>query len=292
MKIEKLNPAVIPVIFSLLAVAVEPIIVKLGYKVDLKPFELLVIRFISAFVVILPFCGNFKLIEKKNITSVSIVCFLFMITNVFIYLSLIYLDSITVITITTTTPLFVALVNFMSGKEIIYKSFWYGFLLCFTGVILLLDVVNYSFGELHVAGFLFIGLAVVCSTLYRTQMDRLTKEISPSLIAKYIFISNGICALLFLPFVQMEYINMTSLRYGLWLGCAAVIGNVGFLTAVKLLGSTKISIIGILQRPILIIVSAIVLGESLNLWQVAGIAMVIGGVKMAKVKRVEKRLAA
>lgn len=71
---------------------------------------------------------------------------------------------------------------------------------------------------------------------------------------------------------------------------AAVVGNIAFLSALKIPGSTRISIFGILQRPILIIMSAIILREKLEWYQFLGIAMVLIGIRFARVIKKDKKV--
>jgi drug/metabolite transporter (DMT)-like permease len=52
-----------------------------------------------------------------------------------------------------------------------------------------------------------------------------------------------------------------------------------------LLGSTRISVINILQRPAIIVAAAIILREPLTITQGIGIAFVLIGVQLAQVKR-------
>ncbi|MCP4297646.1 MAG: DMT family transporter [Proteobacteria bacterium] len=274
----------LPLIVALLMVAVEPIVVKLGYKVAMKPFDLLVFRTIAAGITILPFCQGFRLLKGKELWRMIAISLLFLGTNVAIYLSLQYLTAITVITAVTTTPAFVAIVNSKRGKDQLGPTFWIGFLLCFIGVLLSMGI-NGEYGIVHSVGIITLLLAITGSTIYRTTMDQLTADHSPRLISNYIFLLNSVIALFLLPAISLERVDSEVIRYGFWLGFAAVIGNIAFLKALKVLGSTRISIIGILQRPLLVICSALILGERLGIAELFGIVLVLGGVQLAKVKR-------
>ena len=64
--------------------------------------------------------------------------------------------------------------------------------------------------------------------------------------------------------------------------------NVAFLFALALLGSTRISIINILQRPAIIVAAAIILREPLSISQGVGVILVLVGVQLAQVKRKKK----
>ena len=122
------------VILGLMAVSIEPIIVKLGYKAQASTFQLMVLRTLVGGVLVLPFTRTFKWEGIKPFKELSLVSFLFIITNVLVFMSLHHLTAVTVITITTTTPAFVALVNQSRGRDILGAKFWLGFALCFFGV--------------------------------------------------------------------------------------------------------------------------------------------------------------
>lgn len=278
-------PAV-AVIVSLLMVAVEPIVVKLGYQLNMRTFDMLILRFLASGLMILPFAKSFRVLKAEEFKRMMPVCLLYTVINIFLYISLHYLSAIAMITFLTTTPAFVAIVNKRRGKDILAKTFWPGFFLCFFGVLLTIEAFDKGVTLVGPLGILFILLAISGSTIYRTQMDGVTKEFGPLLTSCYIFLFNGIIALFALPFVQMSA-GYQTITYGVWLGIASVVGNIAFLWAIKVLGSTKISIWGILQRPLIIFLSAIVLKETLSIPQIIGIALVLIGIQMAKVKRVK-----
>ena len=297
------------VILGLLAVSVEPIIVKLGYKVAATTFQLMVLRTVVGGILVLPFTRNYdwkKLkdyslksiipfifppfketgISLKSIRELTVVSVLFIVTNILVFISLHYLTAVTVITITTTTPAFVGLVNQARGRDILNTKFWAGFLLCFIGVLLTIEIYQPGAIAGNALGLLFIFASVVASTIYRTEMDVLTHRYSPISITNHIFLLNGIVAIFCLPFIGE--VPKQAYAMGIWLGFAALIANLAFLAAIKILGATRISIFGILQRPLIIIATCFILKENLTWLQIIGIIMVLAGVSLAKVKRVKK----
>lgn len=283
-KIKNHLPIVV-VMTCLIAQALEPIIVKWSYKLTIPVFDLLVFRFIAGGIVILPFCLKFKWVGIKEFKKLLPVCALFLGVNVLTYLSLQTLSAITVITCVTTTPSFVALVNKRKGKDQLGKSFWPGLMISIFGVLLTIELFSKGVQVNNSIGILYMALAIAGSTFYRTSMDGLTQKHGARLISNYIFLSNGLLALLLLPFVNLSSTGQMPLSFGLWLGFAAVVANISFLWAIKVLGSTKISIWGIMQRPLMVVVSAVWLGERLTAWQVTGLVLVIVGIQLAKVKK-------
>ncbi len=284
----KKNLPLIVVMTCLIAQALEPIIVKWSYQHTIDPFDLLVFRFIAGGIVILPFCLRFRWVGFSELKKLLPVCVLFLIVNVLTYLSLQTLSAITVITCVTTTPSFVALVNRKRGHETFSKTFWPGLILSIIGVFFTIELFTQGLQVTDPLGLIFMGLAIAGSTYYRTSMDGLTQKFGARLISNYIFLSNGILALLLLPLINFPAASKMSISLGLWLGLTAVVANISFLWAIKVLGSTKISVWGILQRPLMIGISAWWLGERLTGWQIVGIVMVLIGIQLAKVQRKKK----
>lgn len=112
-------------------------------------------------------------------------------------------------------------------------------------------------------------------------MEATTKQYTPALVSTYLFLINGLVALsVLLPMAGP--IQIGAWQIGGWMGLAAACANVAFLYAINLLGSTKTSIILLLQRPAVIVAAALILREPLSVVQVLGVLLVLGGVPLAQ----------
>lgn len=277
------------VALSLLANAVEPIVVKLGFQQRASAVDLLFMKGMAGalcvllLALLLPKVIKAKWIGWKALGKLAPVCALFFFINWMIFLALRDLSAIALITLITTTPAFVALVNQARKRLVLGLRFWLGFGLCFTGVLLTMDVFQATSTSISALGIGFALLAITGSTTYRTRMDDITQNYPTGLLSFYVFLANGLLACLLLPWVNPASCRH-SLPTGLWLGSAALVANLAFLAAIKYLGSTRISIIGTLQRPIVIVASAIVLREKLGWTQILGVIMVILGIWQARPK--------
>jgi drug/metabolite transporter (DMT)-like permease len=271
------------VITALFAASIEPIIVKLGYRAAATPLQLLFIKSIVGGILILPLTRKFHKIPLKSMKRIITASLLFLGTNACVFLSLVHLTAIEVITITTTTPALVALVNQERGRDKLNIKFWLGFIMCFAGVLLTIEIYRGGDLVLSTAGLILAFSSVIGSTIYRTQMDEITEEVTPIIASSYLFLINAAIALFFIPWIGNIPVNIWGT--GVWMGFAGAIANIAFLSAIYLLGSTRISIFTMLQRPVVIIATTFILKESLTLWQILGILMVIVGVQWAKVTR-------
>ncbi|MGC8814934.1 MAG: DMT family transporter [bacterium] len=283
------------IILAILSASIEPIIVKIGYNKfnNINPFELIVVKNLVSFLI---FCvitffyyfinKEFKILEFKDILSISRVSFLLLFTTSMSIISLKYIPAIIMLTIYTTTPLFVALTNFLIKKtESLNSKFFIGFLLAFLGVTLtigLYDIIFNLDNKINFLGIIFAFLGVLSSTIYRTTLDYLTNKYSPFVVSNYIFLINGFIILFFIfPFVFKD-LKLGSVLVGFYGGISGTIANIAFLYALSILGSTKVSLFNMLNQPTVILLSALILKEKLSVYQILGIFLTILGINIAR----------
>jgi drug/metabolite transporter (DMT)-like permease len=273
------------VVLCLFTASVDPIGAKIGYKSLVTPYQLLVIKFLVGGIVIIPLIRRYRWIGFKNTLRIFWLGLLLAATSALIFIALKYLTAVVVITIITTTPVFVAVVNQMLGKELLGKNFWPGFFLCFIGILLSIEIHKAGSNPdvFNLTGLLSVFASVVTSTIYRTRMDDATKAFPPLQVSTYMFLMDGILALFFLPTIWPVSAKLWGL--GIIVGIAATVANITFLWAIYLMGSTRISVILLLQRPIVIVCAALILRESLSFIQITGIILVMAGIQMAKVTK-------
>lgn len=278
------------ILLALLAASLEPIVAKLGYKEGASPIQLLFLKNLFATLAILPVTRfaargqeRWRWLGWGGVAKVASVSLLLMVTNAGSLVAVNLMPAVTVITLMTTTPAFVALSNQWQGREKLTGKFWMGLALCLVGVAMSMNLFQESLG-LERWGLLAVAVSILSSTIYRTRMETVTKEIPPILVSTYIFLVNGTVSVLFI-FPFLEPISPKGYGLGVWLGVAAAVANVAFLYAISIVGSTNMSVFNLLQRPIVLVVAALVLQEPLTAIQVAGTVLVLVGVRWAQVKR-------
>jgi drug/metabolite transporter (DMT)-like permease len=239
------------------------------------------VRNIIAALVLSPILFKFK-IKWKAVIQVAPVSLLLMTTGFCTLVALKYLSAVTVITVVTTTPAIVAILNQRLGRDTLAPKFWLGFCLSFIGVVISLE---YNAFVANPIGLICVFVAVVSSSLYRVSMESLSEELSPLLASALSFVVMGLITLLFVyPFVGC--IPGKGLPIASTIGFAAAVANVAFITALNRVGATRISIIAMVQRPLLIGAAAIFLQEQPTPLQLFGILLVIVGMNSAKVTRI------
>lgn len=272
------------VLAALSAAAIEPILAKFGYRGNATPDQLLVMKNVVAACMILPLTRAWKWIGWSGVLRMASVSLLLLVTNACSLVAVKHLPATTVITLVTTTPAFVALSNQWRGRDILGRRYWSGFGLCFLGIALSVDALHAGTMVFHPVGYAAVAGSITSSTIYRTRLEDVTAEYKPALVSTYIFVINALLVLLFVaPF--MKPIPMSMAPIGLWIGLAAAVANFAFLSAIHLVGSTKMSIFNLLQRPIVLVGASVALHEVLDWTQWVGIVLVLVGVRLAKVER-------
>ena len=275
------NSATIWVALTLFASAAEPLIVKFAYQASASPVHLTVLKLIFGGLFIAPIYRQMRWIGRDGLKQIVLPSALYISTYGLIYWALVTMPASSVITIISGTPARVALINQRRGLEQSTLKFWLGVLACFIGILLTIGALENDFGTSSYLGALLALGSVVTSALYRTRMDKLTKKIPPIVVSGYLFGFNTLAGLLALPFILP--IPSSTVPVALVTGLIAAVANVAFLSALSLVGSTRISVLTALQRPIVVITAALILAEPISPLQVVGIVLVLAGVQMAKV---------
>ncbi len=279
------------VLAALATASFEPILVKLGYRATLTPIQVLMVRNFWGALLILPVVftarrmtgttGSFRLswAQARSCLGVSL---LLSLTSACNLVAVSRLPATTVITLVTTTPALVALLNQRLGRHTLPASFWGGLGAAFVGILLSVGIGSGQHVVYDSLGFAACALAVLSSTLYRTLMEPLTAKIPPLLVSTYLFLTIGILSLGLLPWLGTLTPQLAMLCA--WMGIIAAIANVSFLYAIHLVGSTNMSVFNLLQRPLLIALAAVILHEPMGPLQIVGVALVLVGVRKAQVK--------
>lgn len=265
---------------AIFAASAEPIFVKLGYSAGVSPLQVFVLKNVCAALLVLPLTRAFKWVGMKNMPRLMFLAFMLFCTNGLILISLTMVPAVVVMTLVTTTPALVAIINSALGRDKLTAKFWGGFALCLLGVVLMLEVKSLSGTPL---GILAALAAVVSSSIYRVNMETATGVMKPLTISSYQF---PLCAIYCIPLMFFTpELTFEAIKVGAITGSAAALANVAFLSAMAMIGSTRVSIISLLQRPLLLVLAVVVLNEPASIWQILGIVLTIAGVQIAQVKR-------
>ena len=257
-------------LLTLLAASLEPVLAKLGYAWGVDPWQLLYLKSLMGALLVIPL-----LLRHRPAARAVPAALLLLLTSACLLWAVRRLPAATVVTLASTTPAFVVLLN----REKTTIPFWSGLLACLVGVVLSLGW-DIQANSLDMLGLLFVAVAIASSSLYRTMLQTTAGALSFWQVSTTLFLVHGLLAVLAGPCLRP--IPAGGYLLGLWLGVAGVAANLSFVYAVQLLGATRMSVFNLLQRPLVIVAAALLLGETLSLWQWLGVLLVLAGVRLAQ----------
>lgn len=276
------EPISVILFVSLIGTSLEPVLVKY-FSFGISPFSLILLKSMFGGFLFLPFIKKLKQIPTNKFPDLFFVSALAFITNALIFFSVERIPASVLITIISSTPVIVGFINFRRGTVELSLKFAFAFVFVMFGIILTLNSMSFRSQNWAMLGVLFALASVLTSTLYRIKMDDLTQETNPVLISTFLFTTNGLVSLIFIPFIQVP----TGVwPFTLWLGITAVVANIAFLYAIKHLGSTRVSMLSIIQRPFAVLFGAILLNEVISIEQIIGMIFIFVGVYYAKAKKI------
>lgn len=270
------------VLIALLAASIEPIIAKFAYKYGASAYQLILLKNLLGALFLLPVILKTQRPSKELLKECFFISLLLFSTNTLSLLSLESISVVYLITIVTCVPALVALFNLVLQRETLSRLFWPGFTLCFSGVLLTLDLTA-SQSNTAILGLIFAFAAALSSSIYRVKMEIICEKQNPVQAAALSYFLQGPLSLPLLFFASP--IAQSSLLFGAWIAIAAALANLAFIYALSLVGSTRISLLTMLQRPMLVIFAAITLKETISTMQAIGIVLVFFGINMAQVSR-------
>ncbi len=264
----------------LLGASIEPVLVKLGYRAAASPWQLLALKSVVAALAILPLTRVRTWPGGAGLLRIARVGLLLLATNALTLLALTRLPAVTLLTVVATTPAAVGLVAQARGRMRAGPLFWAALVASVVGMALTLDLLGHG-ARIDLAGLAAAFAAVGTSTVYRSAMEDVTSAFGPPVVSFWMFVVNAVVSLtLVLPLAGLP--PRGALPVGVVIGIAAAVANVAFLVAIHRLGATRVSVFTLLQRPFVMVLAAIVLGEPLGAVQVVGIALVLAGVHVAQ----------
>ena len=267
---------------ALLAASIEPIVSKFALRDGISALQLVLLKNTIGAAFMLPvLIQQAKSLNGRLLQLLFLPGLLLFVTNTLTLLSLQTVSVVLLITIVSSVPALVAIINSRLGRDKLSLKFWAGFAACFLGIVLTLD---YSDISVNALGLAFAFIAAISSSIYRVRMEILCEQNSPRMAAATSFFIQGLLSLSLVFFVPTSFAGKT-LGYGCWIGLSAALANLAFISALNMVGSTRISVLTLLQRPLLIIAAAISLHEVVTPVQALGIILAMLGIWLAQVER-------
>jgi drug/metabolite transporter (DMT)-like permease len=277
-------PVSVWITLALVAASIEPIVAKFAFKDGTAAIQLIALKNILGGLFMLPILRSWfkQSFDARAFWQLAPVGLLLFATNSLTLIALKSLSVVLLITIITCVPALVGILNNIMGRDSLGPKFWLGFAMCFLGVVLTLD-----YKDLFVNGF-GIGCAfaaALSSSFYRVRIEVLCEKYNPTIAASFTYMVQGAASLALLPWALP--LSASAAGFGCWIGISAALANLAFVYALNLVGSTRISVLTMVQRPLLIIAAAILLHETASVLQWIGVLLVMVGIQFAQVKRLQ-----
>ncbi len=286
------------VVLALVAACVEPIAVKLGYRASATPYQTLLVRNSVAAVVILPLLAASRGLRSNaslegrptqraswpEMARLAGLGALLFCTAQLTLLAFARLTVAVVLSIISLTPFVVALT---SRRRALGPRFLGGAACGVVGAALATGLADVGSHEADLIGVACAVGAVATSTIYRLGLERVTVRHTPSVVSTWVFATSGIMALILVaPFAGLP--PSAAWWAGGWTGVSAAIANVGFVSVVQVLGAARASLLMLLQRPLVIGIAAVTLGERPGPIEATGVALVLFGVWLGRPQKAKK----
>jgi len=271
------------------------ILVKLAQNTGLDSISLLTIQYIIA--VTLMFIGAFlkdnrKLyISKKQLLDMVVLGTVGnTLMTIFYYMAFEYLPVAMVTMLLFTYPIMVFVYSLFAKKQKIGIRKIVAIASAFLGCILTLNIFS---GEVRysIKGIIFGLLAAVFYTFMNLYSEKKLENVDSLLINAYSTLFSLISLIIYKwpSFLFNGQITLESLTYIIILAvCCEIVPLTLLYASIKHIGSLKVSIISNLELPTAIIVSFVILKESVSIMQIIGALLIFYAVHLTRIEeRVE-----
>lgn len=257
------------------------VIGKFLYGTGLNPEQVTSIRFIGAVVIV----GAVLLVRRKPFLSRSPLVYaqaLFFAASAYLYL--VAVDHLTAglgTVIFYTYPAIVALMAVFALRERLTARTVAALVLAMAGIVLISGILAPQELRLSALGIVLAVAASVAFAIYMIIGQKtVAKDEQLTLTFTMSAVSALLCVVLF-PTQLPPLLHMTPLQWGMGFAIAllcTVLPVFLLLAAIKRIGSTKASLISILETPFSLLLAFAVLGETLTGMQGAGCLLVVASI--------------
>lgn len=283
------------IIFAAIGYAALPIFVKWGYNLGLTMDLMLFSRFFIAsslmvFILLVSRKKGFKL-SKSCFILLTLQGLLFFGCSYTYFLSIKYMSATITNILLYTYPLMVVLMSALIFKEKISLVKGVTLLIAFFGCLLVVDVLNMSGQKISMPGFFYGVLSALLYALYNILGQYLSDKSDPFTVSASTSI---ICLLATIAIYPPTNVFSGHSPLPLWivgLGTAilcTVIPLFCYQKGLSLLGASRASILSTMEPAITIVLAGFILGETLTSSQLLGGLLIICGVLLLKLDKLER----
>ncbi|MDR1655996.1 MAG: DMT family transporter [Deltaproteobacteria bacterium] len=292
-----LSPKSLGLILTLFAAtgfALKTILAKLAYSYGIDPLTLLTLRMGvagTAFSSVLAYNlvakrWNLRLSQKRWLLICWLSLFGYYLSSFLDFSGLVYVDANLGRMILFLYPTIVVILNSIIRREKIALHIWLALILCYAGIALML-IPSFSHSSNNIIkGSLLIFSGALTYSVYLVAVDRYFKTTDIIMYITLVMIISSLCV--FTHFFISHDITTLSVPFPVYLLAlimglfSTVLPGYAISAGIALIGASKAATVSMSGPVLTLVMSYLILGESISLIQFVGMVLVILGV--AKVK--------
>lgn len=258
-----------------------PIFAALSYKSGGNSVTVIAIRFLIATAIlwgIVLFKGkDYKIGRKKIIQMFMLGVFGYISTTAAYFTALNYISAPLVALLFYTNPIIVCILSYFIFKEEINRNKAIALGLSALGLML---IVGLSLGSIDVKGVLLAFLAAFLYSGYIMAGDKIVKGIDPVVTTTYVTSACASATVLF-GMITNSFVKINAIifAYGSLMAIfSTVIAILFFFEGIKRIGGSQVAIISTIEPMVTVLMSALLLGDNMNLPQILGGTLIVVGI--------------
>jgi len=277
-------------IIGILCISFSPIFVKLA---GAEPLASGFYRIFIAWLCLLPYCiikGYLKIGRKELI--IALIGGVVFGADIAVWnLSLVKISATVSTLIANLAPVWVGLISYLIFKKKSGKLFWIGTWVAIFGMVILVGYQNILSLQFNIG----IPLALLASFFYAIYIvitRGILQKISTITFMFYNMLAGSVFLFVINLFQRNELVGFSSSTWLCFLGMGLLCQLAGWLTinhTLRFLESTKVSIALLSQTVIAGFLAILLLNESLELKEIIGSVIVLGGIAITFLKKAEAK---
>ena len=271
---------IIYAILATISYSSTPTFTQLGYKGGIQTNTLLFSRHLVSLIFMLPIFlrkESYAALEKKHIPWIALLCVMAVFGNVTFNYAYHYLPNMVSIAVSISYVAFVFVIEMLLGRERFTKS--RGLIACLTFLGLAVIAIPGMSGGLDMKAF---GVGLIASLQYAVQVLLINSKYLKQ-VPTEIFLLTGIVPIMIFSSIRClaagEPLLPSNTLQWIAIICLGTIGVIIarglFYKAVRIIGATKASMIDSMEPLSSAVLGWFLLGQSLNVYTVAGSALMI-----------------
>ncbi|MBP0726315.1 EamA family transporter [Bacillus sp. RG28] len=230
--------------------------------------------------------NNYLKPNKKEVLLLTVVGSTTGLTGMFYYLSLQYISASLAIVLLFQFTWMGVLIEAIINRKFPEKGKLLSLIPLFIGTLFATNIFTTGLSKVHWLGFLFGLLAAMSYTIFILLSGKVAVQVNP-VTKTALMVSGGftICALILPPtfFTDGKLLIEIALKYGIPLAfLGPFLSTLLFSKGVPLVGPGLASILGAMELPTAVLMSAVVLKEHIGASQYLGIILILLGISLPK----------